>query len=153
MTGRKLKVEAIASGTVIDHIPAGMGIRILNFFELTKQQDRITVGLNLKKSTGGKKDLIKVENTKFTKEQAQQLALFAQDATINVIEDYKVVEKFKVTLPEAIEEVLSCPNTNCITHDEPVSSTFYIKEQQDKVALKCHYCEKSFHQSFFKELV
>lgn len=153
MTGRKLKVEAIASGTVIDHIPAGMGIRILNFFELTKQQDRITVGLNLKKSTGGKKDLIKVENTKFTKEQAQQLALFAQDATINVIEDYKVVEKFKVTLPEAIEEVLSCPNTNCITHDEPVSSTFYIKEQHEKVALKCHYCEKSFNQSFFKELV
>ena len=153
MTEHKLQVEAIARGTVIDHIPGGMGIRILKFFQLTDQQQPITVGLNLRSKQQHKKDIIKVENTLFTVEQANQLALFAKDATINVIDDYQVVEKFKVTLPDAVNGVLSCPNSNCISHDEPVASCFYVKvNQSDTVTLKCHYCEKSFAQNLFSEL-
>lgn len=152
MTDHKLQVEAIAQGTVIDHIPAGMGIRILKFFQLTDQQQPITVGLNLRSKQSQQKDIIKVENTVFTVEQANQLALFAKGATINVIDDYQVVEKYRVSLPEAVNAVLSCPNSNCISHDEPVDSRFYVKEGEQEVTLKCHYCEKSFSQKLFSEL-
>lgn len=152
MTDHKLQVEAIAQGTVIDHIPAGMGIRILKFFQLTDQDQPITVGLNLRSKQQQQKDIIKVENTVFSVEQANQLALFAKDATINVIDDYQVVEKYRVNLPEAVNAVLSCPNSNCISHDEPVDSRFYVKEATDEVSLKCHYCEKSFSQTLFSEL-
>jgi len=149
---KRLSVEAIANGTVIDHIPAGQGTKILKFFQLTDKHERITVGLNLRSGDEGeKKDLIKVENTKFTAEQANQLALFAPDATINVIEDYEVVNKFRVALPDAVTKVLSCPNSNCITHVEPVDSKFYLTQKQD-LKLKCHYCEKSFSQSLFAEV-
>lgn len=150
---KQLSVEAIAHGTVIDHIPAGQGIKILKFFQLTDQQAPITVGLNLKTNDGSKsKDLIKVENTHFTEEQANQLALFAPQATINVIEDYEVVNKFRVKLPDTVSNVLSCPNSNCITHVEPVSSKFYIS-QQAETKLKCYYCEKGFSQLLFPEIV
>lgn len=152
MTEHKLQVEAISRGTVIDHIPSGMGIRILKFFQLTDQQEPITVGLNLRSKQQSQKDIIKVENTVFSVEQANQLALFAKDATINVIDDYQVVEKYRVSLPDAVNAVLSCPNSNCISHDEPVDSRFYVKGGKKEVSLKCHYCEKTFSQSLFNEL-
>lgn len=152
MPQHKLQVEAIAHGTVIDHIPAGMGIRILKFFQLSDQDHPITVGLNLRSKHQGKKDIIKVEDTVFDVTQANQLALFATEATINVIDDYEVVKKYRVTLPDAIDSVLSCPNSNCISHDEPVSTKFHISEADSGVILKCHYCEKSFNQRLFSEL-
>jgi len=148
----KLQVEAIEQGTVIDHIPAGQGVKILKFFQLTNKRDRITVGLNLRSGEHGSKDLIKVENTVFTEAQANQLALFAPRATINVIESYQVVKKFKVARPPAIRGVFSCPNSNCISHHEPVQSNFYIRERGEQLKLKCHYCEKSFGRELFAEL-
>ena len=152
MPEHKLQVEAIERGTVIDHIPAGMGIRILKFFQLSDQDHPITVGLNLRSKHQGKKDIIKVENTVFDVTQSNQLALFAKDATINVIDDYEVVEKYRVTLPDRIDSVLSCPNSNCISHHEPVSSKFHVSESKHGVVLKCHYCEKSFSQRLFSEI-
>ena len=97
------------------------------------------------------KDLIKVENTFISDEQANQLALFAPQATINQIKDFKVVNKFQVQLPDAFIGVLSCPNSNCICHNEPVKTRFYVKNNT-QLKLKCHYCEKTFNPSFFNEL-
>jgi len=149
---KQLKVEAIERGTVIDHISPGQGIKILKFFELSKGSHRITIGLNLPTHSGGHKDLIKIENTVFDRNQANQLALFAPTATINVIENFEVVRKFKVAIPEQIAGVLTCPNSNCISHNEPVDSRFNIKQESVVIKLKCHYCEKSFISGVFKEL-
>ena len=44
----QLQVEAIRHGSVIDHVPAGQGIKILKLFQLIETQERITVGFNLK---------------------------------------------------------------------------------------------------------
>ncbi|ABZ77601.1 aspartate carbamoyltransferase, regulatory subunit [Shewanella halifaxensis HAW-EB4] len=149
---KQLKVEAIEHGTVIDHISSGQGIKILRFFALSEGNKRITIGLNLPTYAGENKDLIKIENTVFSQQQANQLALFAPNATINLIENFEVVNKFKLALPEQIAGVLLCPNSNCISHNEPVDSRFNIKQEQAGVKLKCHYCEKSFTATSFKEL-
>lgn len=149
---KKLQVEAIEQGTVIDHIPAGQGIKILRFLKLADASKRLTIGLNLPTGHLGAKDLIKVAETVFTEEQANQLALFAPTATINVIENYAVVRKFQVAQPEAIFGVFSCPNSNCITHNEHVASHFYVRQAHNQLKLKCHYCEKSFSTSLFAEL-
>ena len=151
MSEHKLQVEAIQNGSVIDHIPAQQGIKILKFFKLAQANEKITVGLNLNKKNGQRKDLIKVENTFISDEQANQLALFAPDATINQIKNFNVVNKFKVQLPEAFVGVLVCPNSNCISHNEPVQTKFYVNKRNE-LKLKCHYCEKSFDSSFFNEL-
>lgn len=92
----------------------------------------------------GRKDLIKIENTFLTDEQVNQLALYAPQATVNRIDDYEVVGKSKPSLPDRIENVLVCPNGNCISRIEPVSSSFAVKTRGDAVQLKCKYCEKEF---------
>jgi aspartate carbamoyltransferase regulatory subunit len=102
----------------------------------------VTIGLNLKSPLLGLKDLIKVEHVYLTEKQTAQVALFSPSATVNVIRDYKVTEKYKVQLPEEIAAVLSCPNRMCITNLEKVETRFFILESQGKVRLRCSFCEK-----------
>ena len=66
----KLQVEAIKRGTVIDHIPAQVGFKLLTLFKLTETDQRITIGLNLPSGEMGRKDLIKIENTFLTDERS-----------------------------------------------------------------------------------
>ena len=79
----KLQVEAIKNGTVIDHIPAQVGFKLLSLFRLTETDQRITIGLNLPSGEMGRKDLIKIENTYLTEDQINQLAFYAPHATVN----------------------------------------------------------------------
>jgi aspartate carbamoyltransferase regulatory subunit len=140
----KLQVEAIKRGTVIDHIPAQVGFKLLTLFQLTETDQRITIGLNLPSKEQGRKDLIKIENTFLTDEQVNQLALYAPHATVNRIDEYEVVGKSKPNLPSRIDKVLVCPNTNCISRSEPVHSSFAVKKRDENISLKCKYCEKEF---------
>ncbi|MCE0800909.1 aspartate carbamoyltransferase regulatory subunit [Buttiauxella sp. A2-C1_F] len=140
----KLQVEAIKRGTVIDHIPAQVGFKLLTLFQLTETDQRITIGLNLPSKEQGRKDLIKIENTFLTDEQVNQLALYAPHATVNRIDEYEVVGKSKPSLPSRIDRVLVCPNTNCISRSEPVHSSFAVKKRDENISLKCKYCEKEF---------
>lgn len=147
----QLQVEAIRNGSVIDHIPANFGINILKLFRLHQTNQRITIGLNLPSSALNTKDLIKIENVYLTEEQANQLALYAPQATVNQIEEYKVVNKFTLRLPEQIERVFNCPNSNCISHGEPVDSKFKVQQKHGRVQLKCHYCEKVFSREIMSD--
>ncbi|NRF63936.1 aspartate carbamoyltransferase regulatory subunit [Vibrio coralliilyticus] len=148
----QLQVEAIRNGSVIDHIPANVGIKVLKLFKMHKTNQRITIGLNLPSSALGEKDLIKIENVYLTKEQANQLALYAPKATVNQIEEYQVVNKLTLALPEHIHSVFECPNSNCISHGEPVESHFKVQQKQSHVQLKCHYCEKVFSREIVAEV-
>ncbi|ADT85768.1 aspartate carbamoyltransferase regulatory subunit [Vibrio sp. Vb2880] len=147
----QLQVEAIRNGSVIDHVPANLGIKILSLFKLHETNQRITIGLNLPSSALGHKDLIKIENVYLSKEQANQLALYAPNATVNQIEEYQVVNKLTLALPERIDGVFACPNSNCISHGEPVNSRFRVILKQENVQLKCHYCEKVFSREIMTE--
>jgi len=140
----KLQVEAIKCGTVIDHIPARVGFRLLSLFRLTETDQRITIGLNLPSGEMQRKDLIKIENTFLTDDQINQLAIYAPQATVNRIDNYDVVAKIVPALPERIERVLTCPNSNCISHNEPVNSVFTVRQRAQDISLKCKYCEKEF---------
>ena len=145
----KMQVEAICHGTVIDHIPPGKGLKILNRLHLSNEKVRLTVGLNLPSAQYGTKDIIKAENWIFSKDEANELALLAPDATVNLIEDYRVISKSRVELPDELKGIFSCPNSNCITHSEPVDSRFSIHEENSQIRLRCHYCEKLFDQELF----
>lgn len=140
----KLQVEAIKRGTVIDHIPAQIGFKLLSLFRLTETDQRITIGLNLPSGEMGRKDLIKIENTFLTDDQINQLAVYAPHATVNRIDNYEVVGKIAPTLPDRIDRVLTCPNSNCISRSEPVNSSFSVKKRNEDVQLTCKYCEKEF---------
>ncbi|EAS63197.1 aspartate carbamoyltransferase regulatory subunit [Photobacterium angustum] len=147
----QLKVEAIKNGTVIDHVPAHVGIKVLKLFNMDNSNQRVTIGLNLPSSALGAKDLIKIENVFINEDQANQLALYAPKATVNQIENYEVVKKLNLSLPDFISAVFKCPNTNCISHGEPVSSGFKVLTKKADIQLKCKYCEKVFSREIVTE--
>lgn len=151
MKTKQLSVEAIENGTVIDHIPAGLGLTILRQFKLLHYGNAVTVGFNLPSKTQGSKDIIKIKDVFLTEQDANRLALFAPEAVVNTIRDFQVTDKRHLTLPDEISEVFRCPNTNCASHSELVASRFYVRQQGGKTKLKCHYCEKTFLREFVVE--
>ena len=62
-----------------------------------------------------------------------------------------MVKKHQLKLPEFIAGVFHCPNSNCISHNEPVDSYFRVREVKGVVRMKCKYCEKSFTQDIVSE--
>ncbi|QCI19931.1 MAG: aspartate carbamoyltransferase regulatory subunit [Buchnera aphidicola (Brevicoryne brassicae)] len=141
----KLQVEAIRSGSVIDHIPAHIGFKLLSLFRFTETEKRITIGLNLPSKKLGKKDIIKIENTFLSDDQINQLAIYAPHATVNYINEYNLVGKTFPTLPKKIDRILICPNSNCVSHHNFITSSFIFKKNKfSNMDLKCKYCEKEF---------
>ena len=141
---KQLSVAAIEQGTVIDHLPAGQGMRIVRLLKLAEHKEKVTLGLNLPSQTLGYKDLIKVEGREVSEEEANQIALFAPKATINIICDFRIEKKFSVTLPQAVSKILQCPNQRCISNHEYVVTHFLVTRSGHKVMLQCDYCEKVF---------
>lgn len=146
---KKLLVSAIKNGTVIDHIPAGQALKIIRVLNLAAHQKLVTVGLNLPSKLMGFKDLIKVAERELTPDEANQVAILAPHATINIIKNYQVAKKFKVQIPEKIERLLICPNPKCITNHEPMKSVFEIKTRGKEIITRCQYCEKVFTPADF----
>lgn len=145
-----LQVEAIANGTVIDHIPSSKGLKIIHRLQLKHRDIRLTVGLNLPSNAMGRKDLIKINQLQLTPEQAAEFALFAPHATINVIENYRVTHKYNMQKPDELKGLFQCPNSNCITHVEPIHSWFHVKQVSQHLKLRCHYCERSYSEDLFQ---
>lgn len=145
-----LSVTAINTGTVIDHITAGQALRIIHLLSLKDCKQKITIGLNLPSKRLGLKDILKIEDRVLTKTEANEIAIFAPVATINVIKDFKVTDKIKTRLPDTMRDVFICPNAACITQNEPVESRFYISEQGKCIKLTCHYCDKIFDRDRVK---
>ena len=139
-----LPVAAIENGTVIDHITAGKAILLLRLLKLETQRNQITVGLNLPSSRFRIKDLIKVSSWELTPKETSQIAIFSPSATINIIQNYRVVNKFTVTIPSTISHIIICPNHNCITNHERAERLFHISHLRKEIQLQCKYCEKIF---------
>lgn len=97
--------------------------------------------MNVESKKLGRKDIIKIERRKLTSAEVNVIALIAPTATINIIENFVVVEKFKVNVPEVIEGVIRCPNPTCISNKErePVKSRFRTLSK-DQLIFRCEYC-------------
>lgn len=144
---KTLSVSAIEHGTVIDHINTGQAIHIIHLLGLLEKKCQVTIGLNLPSKRLKFKDLIKIEHHILTKEEANEITIFAPEATINIIKHFEVVDKIITSLPSSISEAFICPNPVCITHEEPVKSFFMIETQGNEVKLVCKFCEKIFDRS------
>src|SRR5438132_618063 len=96
---KTLSVSAIKKGTVIDHIPPGQAIRIIQLLCLTEQDYSVMVGMNLRSAQRRRKDLIKIEQHLLDDGDIDRITAFAPGATINLIADFKVVKKISAHLP------------------------------------------------------
>jgi aspartate carbamoyltransferase regulatory subunit len=140
----QLLVRRIKDGTVVDHIENGKALIVLRVLDITGREGNVvTVALNVPSNKHMKKDIIKVENKFLEQVETDKLALIAPHATINIIRDYKLVEKRKINLPDSIIGIFDCPNLNCITNsEEDIKSTIDIINKE-KILLRCKYCART----------
>jgi len=149
---KKLQVSAIKDGTVIDHIPAKNLFKVIKILNLDSLDNPVTFGSNLDSSKLGKKAIIKMSNKYFDDEEINKLILVAPQARLNIIKDYKVIEKKQVKVPEKIMGIAKCVNPKCITNNENVVTKFKVLYNSN-VDLKCLYCEKITDQDHIEIII
>lgn len=139
------KIPPIRNGTVIDHIANGQSLNVLKILKVNENNidSVISIGMHVPSSkTNGWKDVIKVEDRELDHATVGKIALIAPDATISIIRDYYIAEKFKVKLDDHIIGLAKCSNPNCITNrGEPVVPEFHV-EERNPPKLRCVYCDR-----------
>ena len=138
-----LMVRRIKEGTVIDHIDEGRGLQVLNALQIDGGDGSlITIALNVPSGKFKKKDIIKVENKFLKDDDTNKLAVIAPKATINMIKEYKLVEKRRVSLPNEIDRIFRCSNPDCITNStEHIESVMDVINKEGMI-LRCRYCAR-----------
>ena len=64
-------------------------------------------------------------------------------ATINIVKDGKIIEKYHAKLPEKIVNIARCQNPRCITSiEKELDQIFKLTDEQNNV-YRCKYCETS----------
>ncbi len=150
MDDRSLLVRKIEEGIVIDHVPSSMGYHILALIGLDKTHRFVLIS-NVESKKLGKKDIIKVENWFPEKRELEIIAIVAPSATVNVIKNWKVVEKFQLSPPERIVGLVKCPNPRCITNDEQenkfMRTVFERFDGDGDIFYSCRYCDIILNKS------
>ena len=137
-----LKINGMGNGIVIDHIKAGLGIKIFNYLGLDKADFTVALIMNAPSTKLGRKDMIKIENVidiDFT-----VLGLIDPNITIDIIEDEKIKEKMKLSLPERVEDIIKCKNPRCVTSIEKYSPHVFYLVDEKKGEYRCQYCDEIY---------
>ena len=134
-----MNIDAIKNGFVIDHIPAGSGMKLYDLLGLDALDCQIAIIKNAASSRMGKKDIIKIaENIPV---DLDNIGYVAPNVTISVIRDGKLVEKKSIDLPEMITNVIQCKNPRCITSTEQELDHQFRLSDREKRIYRCIYCE------------
>ena len=134
-----LEITSIRDGLVIDHIKAGMGVKIFNYLNLDKVNSQVALIMNVKSEKMGKKDIIKIENS--SEINYTILSLLSPHLTINEVKDGEISRKLTPELPEKVDDVLVCNNPRCITTAENYVPHTFSLINEDRGTYKCDYCD------------
>ena len=135
-----MPVASICNGTVIDHIPSDKLFKVAALLHLDTMESPITIGNNFPSKVLGRKGIIKIAAHFFDGDIVNRIALMAPNVYLNVIRDYKVVEKKSVELPSEIVGIVRCSNPKCITNNEPMPTRFLALQGHEKGVIQCAYC-------------
>lgn len=144
MTEEKmLKVEKIRRGTVIDHIPVGRAFKVLKILKISSDPGvTVSIAIHVKSKKMGLKDVVKIEDRILDSSELNKIALIADGATITIVEDYGVIKKFVVKLPDIITGILRCSNIKCVSNMEGSIIPSFTLISKNPLTIKCHYCER-----------
>ena len=142
MADNLLKVQPIRNGTVIDHLRAGAGLKILDILDVAGTGNTVSLLINVPSSKQGRKDIIKIEDRELTESETERIALLSPGAHVNIIRNYSVAEKTAVEIPEEVAGVARCPNTNCISNNERGATSRLLLRSREPLQLACAYCAR-----------
>ena len=135
-----LQITSIEKGIVIDHIPAGFGIKLYYYLKLDKADYTVALIKNVySEKMGGKKDIIKINNV--IDLDMDFLGLIDPHITINIIENEYIARKVKLKVPEKVVNVIQCKNPRCVTSVEGYADHVFHLVDPEKRSYRCEYCD------------
>ena len=134
-----MNIDSIVNGIVIDHITAGRGMILYQLLGLDSIDCSVAFIKNVHSRKMGRKDIIKIDGNLDV--DMDILGYVDPNATVNFIENSKLVKKVKLDLPERLTNVLFCKNPRCITSTEQeLPHVFRLTDVENRV-FRCIYCE------------
>lgn len=143
-----LQITSIKNGIVLDHIKAGMGVKIFQYLNLDKVNNQVALIINAESKKNGRKDIIKIENCSDINYTV--LGLLSPGITINEVENEVMINKVSPELPKVVEDIIICDNPNCITSEEKYITHRFTLVDKQKGNYKCEYCESIVNPSEVK---
>lgn len=141
---KTLKISAIREGTVIDHLPSKNTFKVADILGLKDHENVVSVATNLPSKKLKTKGIIKVGGKFLSKQEVDKIAVIAPEATLNIIKDYQVKEKIKLTVPDVVNKIVKCSNPNCITNIESVPTKFFVVSRAP-LRIRCSHCERAMN--------
>lgn len=135
-----LEITSIKNGIVIDHIEAGLGVKIFNYLQLDKSDYSVALIINANSKKLGKKDIIKIENCEEL--DYTVLGLLSPTITIDEVKDEQIIRKVIPTLPNKVEDIFKCKNPSCITGQEEYVKHSFVLVDRETGRYRCEYCDE-----------
>lgn len=101
-----MEVTSIQNGIIIDHVPAGTALKVLEYLKIDPSKTRLALIMNADSHLYGTKDIIKIEDEENV--DLDVLGLVARQATVGIVRGGKIVRKLKPTLPEHVVNIITC---------------------------------------------
>ncbi len=133
-------IDSIKNGIVIDHITAGLGMKIIEYLNIDTTKDTVALIMNAVSSKYGRKDVVKFENVSDIDLTA--LGLIDPKVTVNYIEDHIIREKIHITVPEKVVNIIRCNNPRCVTSVEPGAPHIFHLINRENREYRCEYCDE-----------
>lgn len=134
-----MNIDSIQNGVVIDHITAGLGMKLYELLGLASLDVSVALIKNVASKKMGKKDIIKIDADIAL--DFDVIGFVDPDATVNIIKDGVLVEKRSIGMPEKLTNVIKCKNPRCITSCEQELDHIFKLTDKDGKVYRCIYCE------------
>jgi len=134
-----MNIDSIQNGYVIDHIQAGKSMQLYNMLGLDKLDCSVAIIKNAPSRKMGKKDIIKIDariDISF-----DLIGFVSPEATVNIIENGKRLEKKHLSLPLMLVDIIKCKNPRCITSTEQELQHIFVRSGKGDSTYRCMYCD------------
>ena len=137
-----MEVTSIQNGIIIDHVPAGTALKVLEYLKIDPAKTKLALIMNTDSHMFGTKDIIKIES----EEEAETidldvLGLVARTATVGIVRGGKIVEKSSLHCRNMWSIIIKCVNPRCVTTTEPAVQMFHLVHS-DRQEYRCDYCDE-----------
>ena len=137
-----MEVTSIQNGIIIDHVPAGTALKVLEYLKIDPAKTKLALIMNTDSHMFGTKDIIKIES----EEEAETidldvLGLVARTATVGIVRGGKIVEKKQPILPEHVVNIIKCVYPRCVTTTETAVQMCHLVHT-DRHEYRCDYCDE-----------
>lgn len=138
-----MEVTSLEKGIIIDHVPAGTALKVLQYIDVDPSCTKVALIMNTDSRRLGTKDIIKIEGIGEDDINLDVLGLVASGATVDVVSDGRIARKLAPSLPEHVTGVIRCPNPRCVTSTErDIEQGFHLVTLGGRQEYRCDYCDE-----------